>query len=129
VDDIIDGIISNKYKYHETLDFEESITTFKKPIRKTTSLNWPTKLPAKGCEFKTTPEQEQEGLLSVSNIASQSNINGQHQNSSKPMPCKSGLQREEPDGKPPADAGLTEDDFNIKPIAGRISLQKDSGYK
>jgi hypothetical protein len=30
VDDIIDGIISNKYKYHETLDFEESITTFKK---------------------------------------------------------------------------------------------------
>jgi hypothetical protein len=24
---------------------------------------------------------------------------------------------------------LTEDDFNIKPIAGRISLQKDSGYK
>jgi hypothetical protein len=34
VDDI-DGIIST-YKYHETLDFEESITTFKKPIRKTT---------------------------------------------------------------------------------------------
>jgi hypothetical protein len=34
VDDIIDGIISNKYKYHETLDFEESITTFKKAYRK-----------------------------------------------------------------------------------------------
>jgi hypothetical protein len=29
VDDIIDGIISNKYKYHETLDFEESITISK----------------------------------------------------------------------------------------------------
>jgi hypothetical protein len=36
MDDIIDGIISNKYKYHETLDFEESITISKKPIRKTT---------------------------------------------------------------------------------------------
>jgi hypothetical protein len=34
-------------------------------------------VPVKGCEFKATPEQEQEGLLSVSNIASQSNINGQ----------------------------------------------------
>jgi hypothetical protein len=81
-------------------------------------------LPVKGCEFKTTPEQEQEGLLSVSNIASQSNINGQRQNSANQCHANLELQREEPDGKPPADAGLTEEDFNIKPIAGRISLQK-----
>jgi hypothetical protein len=33
-------------------------------------LNWPTKLVTKGCEFKATPEQEQDGLLSGSNIAS-----------------------------------------------------------
>jgi hypothetical protein len=44
-------------------------------------LNWPTKLVHKGCEFKATPEQEQDGLLSGSNIASQSNINGRRPNS------------------------------------------------
>jgi hypothetical protein len=53
VDDIIDGIISNKYKYHETLDFEESITIFKS-LSENNYLNWPTKFGAcKGCEFKT----------------------------------------------------------------------------
>jgi hypothetical protein len=41
VDDIIDGIISNKYKYHETLDFEESITTFKSLK---TFFDWPKNL-------------------------------------------------------------------------------------
>jgi hypothetical protein len=32
---ILSMALSNKYKYHETLDFEESITTSKKPLRKT----------------------------------------------------------------------------------------------
>jgi hypothetical protein len=32
-------------------------------------LNWPTKFGAcKGCEFKATPEQEQDGLLSVQTL-------------------------------------------------------------
>jgi hypothetical protein len=38
IDDIINGIISNKYRYHENLDFEESITTFKKAYQENN--NW-----------------------------------------------------------------------------------------
>jgi hypothetical protein len=46
-------VISNKYKYHETLDFEESITIFK-AYQENNYLNWPTKFGAcKGCEFKS----------------------------------------------------------------------------
>jgi hypothetical protein len=86
---ILSMALSPTNKYHS--DFEESITIFKKTYQENNYLNWPTKFGAcKGCEFKTTPEQEQDGLLSGSNIASQ-----QHQwtasEFSKPMPCKSGI--------------------------------------
>ncbi|HSN49353.1 MAG TPA: DUF2779 domain-containing protein, partial [Flavobacterium sp.] len=47
------------------LGFDEAIATFKKAYQEDTYLNWPTKFGAcKGCEFKTRPEQEREGLLS-----------------------------------------------------------------
>jgi hypothetical protein len=81
VDDIIDGIISNKYKYHETLDFEESITISKnlsgKQLFELANKIWCLQ---KAVNLKATPEQEQDGLL-CSNIASQSNINGRRPNS------------------------------------------------
>ncbi len=65
VDGIINDIINDKYKYHENLHFEEAILAFKKAYQEDTYLNWPTKFSAcKSCEFKTTPEQEKEGLLS-----------------------------------------------------------------
>jgi hypothetical protein len=65
VDTIINDIINNKYKYYENLNFEEAITTFRKAYQEDSYLNWPTQFSAcKKCEFKTTPEQEQEGLKS-----------------------------------------------------------------
>jgi hypothetical protein len=65
VDNIINDIINNKYKYYENLSFEEAIETFKKAYQTDTYLNWPTQYSAcKKCEFKTTPEQEKEGMLS-----------------------------------------------------------------
>lgn len=65
VDVIINGIINDKYKYYENISFEEAITTFKKAYQEDRYLNWPTQFSAcKNCEFKTTHEQEKEGLLS-----------------------------------------------------------------
>lgn len=65
VDTIINDIINNKYKQYENLNFEEAITTFRKAYQEDSYLNWPTQFSAcKKCEFKTTPEQEKEGMLS-----------------------------------------------------------------
>lgn len=65
VDSIVNDIINDKYKYYENLNFVEAIETFKKAYQTDTYLNWPTQFSScKKCEFKTTPEQEKEGMLS-----------------------------------------------------------------
>jgi hypothetical protein len=124
VDDIIDVIMSNKYKYHEALDFEESIATFKKAYQENNYLNWPTKFGAcKGCEFKTNPEQEQEGLLSGFKHC----FTKQHHWTESEFSKPNALQIWNFRGKNLMEENrllmqeLTEEDFNIKPIAGRIS--------
>ena len=124
VDDIIDGIIANKYKYHETLDFEESITTFKKAYQENNYLNWPTKFGAcKGCEFKATPEQEQDDMLSGFKHC----FTKQHQWTASEFSKPNAMQIWNYRGKNLMEENrllmqdLTEDDFNIKPIVGRIS--------
>lgn len=124
MDDIIDGIISNKYKYHETLDFEESITIFKKAYQENNYLNWPTKFGAcKGCEFKATPEQEQDGLLSGFKHC----FTKQHHWTASDFGKPNAMQIWNYRGKNLMEENrllmqeLTEEDFNIKPIAGRIS--------
>ncbi|MGV1012544.1 MAG: DUF2779 domain-containing protein [Flavobacterium sp.] len=65
VDSLINDIIDDKYKYYENLSFEKSITTFNKAYQQDSYLNWPTQFSAcKNCEFKASPEQEKDGLLS-----------------------------------------------------------------
>lgn len=65
VDSIINDIINDKYKYYDNLHFEEAIETFKKAYQTDSYLNWPTQFSAcKYCEFKASPEQENEGMLS-----------------------------------------------------------------
>ena len=65
MDAIVNDIINNKHKYYDNLNFEEAIDTFKKAYQENIYYKWPTKFTAcKHCEFKTIPEQEQEGLLS-----------------------------------------------------------------
>ncbi|MGO4921408.1 DUF2779 domain-containing protein [Maribacter spongiicola] len=65
VDSIINKIIANEYPYFDNLSFEESIHLFKDAYQNDNYLNWPTKFGnCKGCQFKTTLEQEAEGLKS-----------------------------------------------------------------
>ena len=127
VDDIVCDIIDNKYKYYENLGFEEAINTFKKAYQENTYLKWPTKFGAcKGCEFKATPEQEQEGFLSGFKHC----FGIQHQwtaaEFSKPNAMKVWSFR----GKNLMEENrllmeqLTEDDFNIKPAADRMSTSE-----
>lgn len=124
VDDIINDIIGNKYKYHENLGFEEAIETFKKAYQANSYLNWPTKFGAcKGCEFKATPEQEQEGLLSGFKHC----FAIQHQWTAAEFNKPNAMQVWNFRGKNLMEENrllmeqLTEEDFNIKPTAGRMS--------
>ena len=124
VDDIVDDIISDKYKYYENLGFEEAITTFKKAYQANSYLNWPTKFGAcKGCEFKTTPEQEQEGLLSGFKHC----FSLQHQWTATEFNKPNAMQVWNFRGKSLMEENrmlmeqLTVDDFNIKLLAGRMS--------
>lgn len=124
VDDIVNDIIGNKYNYHENFGFEEAIVTFKKAYQENTYLNWPTKFGAcKACEFKATPEQEQEGLISGFKHC----FAIQHQWTAADFSKPNAMQIWNFRGKKLMEENrllmeqLTETDFNIKPVAGRIS--------
>jgi len=127
VDDIVNDIITDKYKYYDHLGFEEAIATFKKAYQENSYLNWPTKFGAcKGCEFKTTPEQEQEGLLSGFKHC----FTTQHQWTETEFNKPNAMQIWNFRGKNILEENrllmeqLTENDFNIKPIAGRMSTSE-----
>ncbi|MBQ4915286.1 DUF2779 domain-containing protein [Maribacter sp. MMG018] len=65
VDRLINGIITGEYSYFDNLNFEQSVELFKKAYQENKYLNWPTQFGScKNCEFKTTKEQEKEGLKS-----------------------------------------------------------------
>jgi hypothetical protein len=62
---IIADIESNKFKYHESLTFQESIDFFKEKYISDSYANWPTSFSAcKSCEYKCTEDEEQKGLKS-----------------------------------------------------------------
>ena len=124
VDSIINDIINNKYKYYDNLKFEEAIEIFKKAYQTDTYLNWPTQFSTcKNCEFKTTPEQEKEGILSGFKHCFSRQLNWTEKEFNKPNAMQIWNYR----GKNLMEENrllmqdLTEDDFNIKPMAGRIS--------
>lgn len=124
VDGIVNDIINDKYKYYENLNFEESIITFKKAYQEDTYLNWPTQFSAcKNCEFKTTPEQEKEGMLSGFKHCFSKQLNWTTKEYDKPNAMQIWNFR----GKTLMEENrllmeeLTEDDFNIKLEAGRIT--------
>ncbi|MDP3946534.1 MAG: DUF2779 domain-containing protein [Lutibacter sp.] len=124
VDSLINDIIDDKYKYYENLNFEKSITTFNKAYQQDSYLNWPTQFSAcKNCEFKTRPEQEEEGLLSGFKHCFAKQLNWSPSDFNKP----NALQIWNFRGKNIMEENrmlmeqLTEEDFNIKPEAGRIA--------
>lgn len=124
VDSIINDIINNKFPYFENLNFQETITTFKKAYQEDTYLNWPTQFSAcKNCEFKTTEEQEQEGLKSGFKYCFAKQLHWSEKEFSKPNAMQIWNFR----GKNLMEENrllleqLTEEDLDIKPEAGRIS--------
>ena len=124
VDSIINDIINDKYKYYDNLNFVEAIETFKKAYQEDTYLNWPTQFSAcKNCEFKTTPEQEKEGLLSGFKHCFSKQLNWKESDFNKPNAMEIWNFR----GKNLMEENrllmeqLKEEDINIKLEAGRIT--------
>ncbi|GAA4230608.1 hypothetical protein GCM10022291_01150 [Postechiella marina] len=61
----VEGIMTDKYKFHDNMGFVESITLLKEAYLEDRYYNWPTSYRAcKSCEFKTTDAEENEGKLS-----------------------------------------------------------------
>lgn len=124
VDSIVNDIINDKYKYYENLCFEEAIATFKKAYQTDTYLNWPTQFSScKKCEFKTTPEQEKEGLLSGFKHCFSKQLNWTEKEFNKPNAMQIWNFR----GKNLMEENrllmvqVTEEDINIKMETGRIA--------
>ena len=124
VDSIINDIINDKYKYYENLNFVVAIETFKKAYQTDTYLNWPTQFSScKKCEFKTTPEQEKEGLLSGFKHCFSKQLNWTEKELNKPNAMQIWNFR----GKNLMEENrilmeqVTEEDINIKPEAGRMA--------
>jgi hypothetical protein len=65
VDNVVNAIISDQYKYHDNLGFHEALKLFKDTYLNSQYINWETKFSAcKKCEFKASVEEKQEGKLS-----------------------------------------------------------------
>ena len=124
VDSILNDIINDKYKYYENLNFVEAIETFKKAYQTDTYLNWPTQFSScKKCEFKTTPEQEKEGMLSGFKYCFSKQLNWTEKEFNKPNAMQIWNFR----GKNLMEENrllmeqVTEEDINIKMEPGRIA--------
>lgn len=65
IDTIVDDIQNGKHKVYENMDFLEMVQLFSTYYEKDEFFNQPLSFSAcKGCEFRTTSEQEKEGLKS-----------------------------------------------------------------
>ncbi|QXP59387.1 DUF2779 domain-containing protein [Olleya sp. HaHaR_3_96] len=62
---IVTDIETNKYKYHDSLTFQESIDFFKEKYVNDSYANWPTSFGAcKSCEYICNEDEEEQGLKS-----------------------------------------------------------------
>tara|TARA_R100001369_G_scaffold90618_1_gene129915 strand:+ start:8204 stop:10165 length:1962 start_codon:yes stop_codon:yes gene_type:complete len=127
VDAIIDKIIANEYPYFDNLTFQESINLFMASYQNDEYLNWPTHFGAcKGCEFKTTTEQEMEGFKSGFQYC----FEKQHAWKSSDFHKPSAFEIWNFRGKNLVEENrllmeeVTEENINIKPEAGRLSASE-----
>ncbi|WP_310555996.1 DUF2779 domain-containing protein [Flavobacterium sp.] len=124
VDTIVNDIIDDKYKYHENLNFEEAIITFKKAYQEDKYINWPTQFSAcKNCEFKTSPEQEKDRLLSGFKNCFTKQLNWSSSDFNKPnvLQIWNFRRKNVMEENRMLMEQLTEEDFNIKAEADRIA--------
>ena len=124
VDVIINDIINDRYFYHNNLGFSESMELFKDAYINKTYLNWPTNFSAcKKCEFKTTIEDETNGLQSGFKHCFQRQFGWSDAQFDAPNAMEIWNYR----GKNLMEEhrlllqDVIEEDFNVVPVAGKIS--------
>ena len=64
VDEILDDIVAGKHRIYEELGFEESIKLFADYYQRNEYFNYPVSWSCKGCEFRTSEEDEKAGKKS-----------------------------------------------------------------
>ena len=124
VDQLINDILGNKYKYLEKLDFEPTVVLLRDSYLNDQFLNWKTEYSkCKKCEFKATPEQLAEGKKSGFRHCFKQLHNWQNRDFEKPNAFE--IWRYQ--GKAFKDENrlfldeLTEADFTGESVAGKMS--------
>ena len=124
VDVIINDILNDRHLYHNNLGFSESMELFKDSYINRTYLNWPTNFSTcKKCEFKTTVEDEINGLQSGFKHCFQRQFGWNNEQFDAPNAMEIWNYR----GKNLMEEhrlllqDVTEEDFNVVPVAGKIS--------
>ncbi len=124
VDEIVNGIINDKYKYNENIKFSEALISFKDAYINSKYFNWETKFSTcKRCEFRASEEEKKEGKLSGFEFC----FKKQHNWSDEDFKLPNAMEVWNFQGKNLIESNrlfmnqLTEDDFNIVPIVDKIS--------
>jgi hypothetical protein len=121
INDIVDDILSDRYKYYDNLTFSEAMSMFKKAYQQDEYLNWPTDFSTcKKCEFKSSPTDSlQSGFEHC--------FRQQHQWTDVDFKKPNALEIWNYRGKGLMEENrlllddLTEDDFKVKPEPDKIS--------
>lgn len=124
VDVIINDILNDRHLYHNNLGFSESMELFKDSYINRTYLNWPTNFSTcKKCEFKTTVEDEINGLQSGFKHCFQRQFgwNGEQFDAPNAMEIWNYRGKNLMEEQRLLLQDVTEEDFNVVPEAGKIS--------
>lgn len=124
VDDIVNAIISDHYKYYDNLGFHEALELFRNSYLESQYINWETNFSAcKKCEFKASLEEKQDGKLSGFEYCFKKQHNWSDVDFLKPNAMEVWNFR----GKDLIESNrlfledLTENDFKIEALADKIS--------
>lgn len=124
VDSIINSIIDGTFLYYDNLNFSEAMPLFRDAYQEKKHLNWPLKFSnCKGCEFKASEEEKQQGLKSGFEHCFKKQLNWSDSDFKRPNAMeiwnyRGGYLLEE--NRLFLD-DLTEDDLKVIPIATKIS--------
>ena len=124
VDQLINDILGNKYKYLENQDFEPTVVLLRDAYLNDQFMNWDTAYSkCKKCEFKATPEQLAEGKKSGFRHCFEKKHGWQNRDFEKPNAFE--IWNYQGDNLIKSNRlfldELTDDDFNIKSAAGKMS--------
>ena len=125
VDTIIEDILANKHRYHDGLTFQDAVKLFREAYQNDKFISWdPNFTTCKRCEFKTTEEDEKNGLQSgfkhcFSRLRSWNDIDFKKPNAFEIWDFRSGGKLMDEDKLFLKD--IDENDLKVKPEPGKIS--------